>query len=253
MVHDIYNFFFSELLSNADESCIRYWMPTLRKKEDLQELDDLVSAILEQKVNRAKLGYGDEDGVNWATQLYPAEVVLPDDDLQPTMEPGMFIFILPIPIVPADATTTTTTTTTMDVATYHYDPYSAIHKKFESTVKKNDFMSWRANAGQMNSQSNNSNSQVRRVQIKDYDEDSDDGDGPAMEYRGNTATGQKVYKRPASDDEDSDDDQGNAARASKQPKLSITNANYQAAQRNNSKDSDDDEDLQGKRDAVKNL
>jgi hypothetical protein len=124
--HLIIEVFKHEKLSNADESCVKYWMPTVRKSEDLKELDLLVEQIIGKKVPREKLGYGDEEGENWATQFYAQECDIPNDDLQPQ------------PQVPQDAApqTTTTTTTTIDVDTYPYDPYEAVHKKFESQMSQ---------------------------------------------------------------------------------------------------------------------
>lgn len=61
-------------LTNAGDSCIRYWIPTLRTASQVQELDDAIAKFTQGKrvVDRTgKDGNGDEHGkTSWATQMY---------------------------------------------------------------------------------------------------------------------------------------------------------------------------------------
>lgn len=57
-------------LKNAADSCIRFWIPTLRQKEEILQLDALANE-LGRPVNRnGRDGWGDEQGQNWSTQFY---------------------------------------------------------------------------------------------------------------------------------------------------------------------------------------
>jgi hypothetical protein len=62
-------------LSNIQTSLIRFWMPTLRRREELKYLDNFVETLSngKRKINRnGQDGWGDERGDNWSTQVYPS-------------------------------------------------------------------------------------------------------------------------------------------------------------------------------------
>eukprot|EP00818_Percolomonas_sp_WS_P010704 CAMPEP_0117438428 /NCGR_PEP_ID=MMETSP0759-20121206/2048_1 /TAXON_ID=63605 /ORGANISM="Percolomonas cosmopolitus, Strain WS" /LENGTH=306 /DNA_ID=CAMNT_0005230119 /DNA_START=481 /DNA_END=1401 /DNA_ORIENTATION=+ len=75
--HLILETFKSRNLCRAEDSCIRFWIPTLRRREDVVKMDKLVEKFSHQGrvINRNfRDGWGDEDGENWSTQFYPDEL-----------------------------------------------------------------------------------------------------------------------------------------------------------------------------------
>jgi hypothetical protein len=76
--HFILEAFKNGELKNIQSSLIRFWLPTLRRREELKFLDDFVESASsgKRKVNRdGPDGYGDERGENWSTQIFPSPLI----------------------------------------------------------------------------------------------------------------------------------------------------------------------------------
>ncbi|KAL0482469.1 hypothetical protein AKO1_013069 [Acrasis kona] len=82
--HFVLEVFKNKQLKNIERSLISFWMPTLRRREELKFLDDLV----ESTSKGARLikrdgpdGWGDERGQNWSTEVYPSPLVFDLENL----------------------------------------------------------------------------------------------------------------------------------------------------------------------------
>lgn len=74
--HWLLEIYKNNLVPHVADSLIKYWLPTLRRPEELAFLDRLVHTASggRRTVNReGRDGHGDEQGENWATQLYPSD------------------------------------------------------------------------------------------------------------------------------------------------------------------------------------
>jgi hypothetical protein len=55
--HMVIEIFKNNVLSNCDDSCVKFWIPTLRNEKEIEELDALVFKLGNRKVNREGKGY----------------------------------------------------------------------------------------------------------------------------------------------------------------------------------------------------
>jgi len=112
---------------NAAESCLKFWLPTLRNAADLKELDDMIQRITGKSYDRQKNGWhGDEQGENWATQFYACEC--PEYEYAANDAAQQQQMQQQEKLPPQD-----------DILTHDCDPFEDIHKKYEA--KQSQYMS----------------------------------------------------------------------------------------------------------------
>ncbi len=104
--HMLLEVFQERTLRNCGESCVRFWVPTLRKREEILELDALAKELGRPVDRNGRDGWGDEEGVNWSTQFY-----------EPTFPDAKFSEVV------------------KQVYTHHCDPFSVTRQQASPTLK----------------------------------------------------------------------------------------------------------------------
>lgn len=109
--HMALEIFKEKTLDNAGDSCVRFWVPTLRNKDEMKRMDRLISS-LGRRIDRKRVdGYGDERNKSgWSVK-----------DHEPSLEGWERVDKLP-----------------MDVQTHHCDPFSDIRKNKQRRRGYND-------------------------------------------------------------------------------------------------------------------
>lgn len=134
-------------IRNATESLMSYWIPTLRQKQEITELDDLVKKITGKSFDRDKgFGWGDEQTTNWQTECY-ITYKMNEKDERDEMKKETNL-------------RAQTENPDENVLTFPIDPFQAIHEEKESLKMQPDM--W-------------SESYKKRIPLSDSDSDDSNG------------------------------------------------------------------------------
>jgi hypothetical protein len=80
--HFVLEIFKNRLVTRASDSLVRFWLPTLRRPEELALLDNLCGSLGRTVDRDGRDGRGDEHGKdNWATELIQCDALVDVNNL----------------------------------------------------------------------------------------------------------------------------------------------------------------------------